>query len=117
MNIKSEDARHIINSLKMGFRTDCHSLDEMERDLVLILESARQFGMTHGAAAGWDSGWDQKWVAISGILRRIRKLVNDMDCGTQTSEGSLLDRALVAFGCGSQIRRRFWAADQKIGNA
>ncbi len=97
MNMEMQDARHIIDSLRMGLRTDCNHLYEQESDLAVILEMARQFGVTHGRAAGWSSAWDQRWVEISGILRRTREAVDDMDRGTQTSEGALLDGALLAW--------------------
>jgi hypothetical protein len=97
MNITNEDNASILASLQAGFRTDCAHLEELERDLTVILESAALFGIRHGAPAAWNLVWQKEWDVVAAILRRIRMLVREMELCTREDAGDLLDAALKAW--------------------
>ena len=85
---------HILARLEVGFRTDSAHLEEVEKELIEALQSARHFGKKHGSPGDWNTNWHQQWDNVEGLLRRIRVLVNEMHASVESSDSDRLKKAL-----------------------
>jgi Rad3-related DNA helicase len=85
---------HILARLETGFRTDAAHLKKLEADLTTVLHRAREFGTEHGSPDEWNTNWHQRWNDVEGILRRIRRLVREMDGSIESSDRDRLKAAL-----------------------
>ncbi len=83
--------------LETGFRTSSAHLKELERDLTVTLQRAREFGKEHGPPDDWKTHWDQQWDNVERILCRISVLVNAMDVSVESSDSDRLEKALEAW--------------------
>ena len=97
MNMTPNDSARLLARLQTEFRTDCGHLEELETELHATLESARQFGIKHGAPPAWNSLWLQHWDDVAGILRRIRVLIGEMERWSGGTSTDLLDAALESW--------------------
>jgi hypothetical protein len=88
---------HQLARLETGFRTDSVRLKELEKDLVVTLESARHFGRKHASPEDWDTNWQQQWDNIEGILSRIRVRVYEMDGSIESNDSHRLKKALAGW--------------------
>ena len=93
----SHETTHILARLEIGFRTDSARLKELDKDLTVTLQRARQFGRKHGSPQEWNTNWCQQWDNVEGLLRRIRVLVNEMDCSIESNDSDRLRKALAAW--------------------
>jgi len=88
---------HILARLEIGFRMDAAHLWELEKDLIVTLQSARHFGRAHGSAGEWNTDWHRQWDNVEGILQRTRVLVNAMQDAIESRDGVRTEEALVAW--------------------
>ena len=85
---------HILARLEIGFRTNSGHLKELEKDLSVALQRARQFGTEYGSADDWHTNWQRQWDNVEEILRRISALVNSMDGYIANSDSDRLKQSL-----------------------
>ena len=58
---------HILARLEIGFRTDYAHLKELEEELAVTLQCARNFGREHSSPDDWNKNWHQQWDNVAGI--------------------------------------------------
>jgi hypothetical protein len=90
----NERPAHILARLEIGFRTDSAHLKELEADLAVTLQNARNFGRKHGSPDDWNTNWHRQWDNVEGILRQIRMLVNEMDGAIESSDSDRFKKML-----------------------
>lgn len=95
--MSNERPTHILARLEMGFRTDSARLKELEKDLIVTLQSARHFDKKPGSPDDWKANWRHQWDNVEGILRRIRVLVNEMDGAIKNSDSDRLKKGVEAW--------------------
>ncbi|MBC8001517.1 MAG: hypothetical protein H7X97_02920 [Opitutaceae bacterium] len=94
MTTDTDKTPHILARLEVGFRTDAARLKELEKDLTVALQCARNFGKQHGTSDDWNANWQQQWDDVERVLDQIKGLVNEMDGSIESNDSDRLKNAL-----------------------
>ena len=87
----------ILSRLETGLRTDSAHLKKLDLDFGATLRNARDLGLEQKFSKGWDTTWNQQWNIVEGLLRRIRRLVTEMDGAIERSDSGRLQEAWNAW--------------------
>ena len=87
---------HILARPDAGFRTDSAHLQDLDKDLTVMLQRARDFGAKHGSP-DWNAAWLRHWASVEGILSRIRELMNEMVSSIESNNRGRLEQGLAAW--------------------
>lgn len=92
-----ERMAHILGLIEKGFLADSSCFRQIEADLAISFQRARNFGSEYGSPADWNRIWRQRWDHVEGILRRINKHVAEMDDAIAGNEMDRLGKALASW--------------------
>jgi len=70
---------------------------QVEGDLAISLLLARKFGSEYGSPAEWNRIWRQRWNQVEGMVRRINRLVAEMDEAIASGDVEQLGLALISW--------------------
>lgn len=98
MTTDTDKTPHILARLEIGFRTDSAHLKELEKDLTVALQCAREFGRKHGTPDDWNVNWQEQWDHVEQVLNRIKLLVKEVDVSIESNDSGRLQSALKSWG-------------------
>ena len=98
MTTDTDKTPHILARLEIGFRTDSAHLKELEKDLTVALQCARNFGSKHGRPDDWNANWQQQWDDVERVLDRIKMRVNEVGGSIASNDNGRLQSALKSWG-------------------